>query len=54
MSRGTLNLSEKKILSLKENDKVRVLNYEFLEDGEIKRIKGIELKVTSNTSILQM
>lgn len=54
MSRGTLNLSEKKVLSLKENDKVRVLNYEFLEDGEIKRIKGIELKVTANTSILQM
>ena len=54
MSRGELNLSEKKVLNLKENDEVQILNYEFLEDGEIKKIKGDVLKVTAGTLILQM
>jgi len=54
MARGELNLSEKKVMDLKVGDKVNAINFEILEDGEIKRIKGDELKVTVDTQLLQM
>ena len=53
-ARGKLNISEEKILDLHENDILKIINYEIMDDGEIKRVLSDEIKVTGETSVLQM